>query len=67
MKQSWDDAPEWASWRAKNGDGQAFYYQYKPRWNWMAERWQKGKGWSGTTNAQIDGIAKYSLESRPNV
>ncbi len=30
---SWDDAPEWAKWRAMDGDGAVWYYENRPTWH----------------------------------
>lgn len=67
MKPSWEDAPEWANWLAKDSNG---------TWNWfetipalMMERrdsyfWSTSSRWEEATTAQ-DIYFADSLEKRP--
>jgi len=61
MKPSWDDAPEWAQWLAKDKDGTWYWYEYQPivahgQW-YMTE--------DGRWEAVITDSWNDSLEPRP--
>lgn len=32
-KPSWNDAPEWARWLARDDDGDWYWYESKPNWD----------------------------------
>ena len=66
-KQSWDDAPEWANYRARDQYGGWYWYELKPIWYPENEEWDKQDN-SKCLNApasfkKIDGA--NSLEARP--
>ena len=62
-KPSWDDAPEWAEWLAKNMDGAWYWYRKRPVdivWTWC--------GTNKSERANTDYIPEQwreTLESRP--
>jgi len=59
MKPSWDFAPEWANYMAKNDDEQWYWYEYQP--TCYSGRWYSTSG-----RSQIAGRGEeLSLEKRP--
>lgn len=61
---SWNDAPEWAKWLTVDGRGLLNWDEFKPRWNWLSERWVKGKGRRQEGVADMTG-GKHFIQPRP--
>lgn len=40
MSPSWNDAPSWAMFVARDEDGKWFWYEHKPAYNHMSGMWQ---------------------------
>ena len=63
MKPSWDDAPEWAQWLAKDDDGKWFWYENKPvrvDGGWIVDYENPGR-----IKCAHEGSEHNYLESRP--
>lgn len=39
MKPSWDDAPDWAEYRATDGSGTTYWHELEPVWMEEAKEW----------------------------
>lgn len=59
----WQDAPDWAKFRAMDKDGSWYYYKDKP---WVADRnWQvKGRNVTMAPPIPFDGVWRDSLHER---
>lgn len=65
-KPNWKNAPEWANWLAMDGNGEWFWYQYKPIKPLLDEpdaQWTTDKGkWCSAERWDVI----RTLEKRPN-
>lgn len=62
MKPSWDDAPEWANYVAKDANGSWHWYEMEPEWDDCFDAWVTDGRWDSCET----GIgASKSLERRP--
>lgn len=70
MKPDWKDAPEWANWLAMNDDGEWYWFEEKPTFDfgeWLAFDdgvWMENDGRVSRATFR-NGDAQYTLESRP--
>ena len=39
MEPNWDDAPDWATFLAKDPDGDCYWYAVHPRWDGERKMW----------------------------
>lgn len=44
MKPDWDDAPKWAKWLAMDSDGDWYWYESSPTWDYVDSQWSYGAG-----------------------
>jgi hypothetical protein len=42
-KPSWDDAPDWARWLARDASGDWYWYEFEPGWEDRSYRPEKGE------------------------
>lgn len=50
MIRDWSEAPEWATWRAKDSSGEVWYYEFKP------VKHDKVQMWVALDGRQVFGI-----------
>lgn len=50
MIRDWNEAPEWATWRAKDSSGEVWYYEFKP------VKHDKVQMWVALDGRQVFGI-----------
>ena len=66
--ESWDNAPEWAKWKAQNGDGTWYWYKTKPKWYsfglYAKGTWMPKKNKDGEYIKEIVGKGKTHYISR---
>lgn len=44
MKPDWNGAPKWANFLAQDPDGDWYWYEQRPFWNHVKDRWGVGFG-----------------------
>ncbi len=62
---SWDKAPEWANWLAKDHDGVWYWYEDKPFAYEGTQIWDSGEGKFLQTDPVLYSDWKESLMARP--
>lgn len=66
MISDWSEAPEWATWRAKDSSGEVWYYEFKPSKHDKVQMWValEGRQVFGISGSGSEGWAD-SLEEFP--
>ena len=65
MKPNWNDAPEWASYLARDKNGTWFWYENEPTGFNADDEWNCGEGKAEMAHNNSHSDWKETLEERP--